>query len=373
MNKVSQIVFAVLVVFSFTIDIDAAEPVPMRLSSEQTARIAPSDRSPACATLAEGTAFSAMYVADGWYGLQVEETQGKLCWVPAKGVEQIKTRSAVLAVPLLIEAGRAVVTFLRDLFTGDLFKKKADIKIEPGTMVSILEEAADKVKIRTDGGQEGWIAREALSKIKEFTSTPQKDQGIWEGHQAVNTSGNLLLEVWVQKADGSAVQNYSELKLGDEYEIHARCSKDCFLRVTCETPAAGAVCQYGPNQFPGFTVSPRIAAGQDAWSYMLPPGMRFKVSEPVMSEDILRIEAISAEYSKPFYYVAGTDKGEGCASAGAGMATNAEGVTMDCSTRGGGFSRQGCGYRGGGFSATPQGQTNPVPEVVSQFVIKTLR
>ena len=373
MNRTSQIALVVLFVFLFTVDVSAAGPVPMRLSSEQTARVAPDDKAPSCATLAEGTTFTAAYVANDWYGFASEETAGKTCWVPAKNVEQVRTRSAVLAVPLLIEAGRAVVTFLRDLFTGDLFKKKADIKINPGDIVSILSEKADRVKIRTGAGQEAWIAREALTKIKEFSTVPEADQGAWSGHQPMQVKGDLLLEVWVQKPDGTPVANGDTLKLGDEYEIHARCSKDCFLRVTCETPAAGAVCQYSPNQFGGYSVSSRIAAAQDAWQYLLPSGVRFRVSEPVMSEDILRIEAISAEYGKPFYYVAGTDKGEGCASAGTGVATSADGVTTDCATRGGGFSRAGCGYRGGGFAVTNDGQTNPVPEVVSQFVIKTVK
>ena len=89
-----------------------------------------------------------------------------------------------------------------------------------------------------------------------------------------------------------------------------------------------------------------------------------------MSEDILRIEAVSAEARRPFYYVAGTDKGDGCASAGSG-AVMVQGALQDCATRGGGFSRVGCGYRGGGFSATPEGQLNPIPEVMSRFVINT--
>jgi len=371
MNRIVRI-FVCFFILLLTIPVFAADPVPMRLISDQTARVAPSDEAPVCAKLAKDSTFSVGFVAESWYGISSPETHGKLCWLPAKSMEQVRTRSAVLAVPILIEAGRAVVTFLRDLFTGDMFKKKASIKIDPGTMVSILEEAADKVKIRTDGGQEGWIAREALSKIKEFSTTPKTDQGAWEGHQIVQTSGNLMVEVWVLKADGSSVQNRTELRLGDEYEIHARCSKDCYLRITCETPAAGAVCQYGPNHLPGFTVSPRIPAGQDAWPYIVPQGVRYHVSEPVMNEDILRIEAISAEYGTPFYYVAGTDKGEGCASASIVKAKNEDGVQQGCATRGGGFSRQGCGYRGGGFSVSQEGQTNPIPEVVSLFIIKTV-
>lgn len=351
----------------------AAEPVSMRVTADQVARVAPSGEAAACATLPGDSHLSVSHATQGWYAFQSPETGGKLCWVPSTALEPVTTRSLALAVPLFIETGRVVVTFLRDLFTGRLFRKKTGLKLEPGTMLSVLEETADRLRVRTEQGQEGWIPRDATASVQQVARVPEFDQGVWAGHEAVKGNGDLFVEVWVQKADGSRVSNNGLLRLGDEYEIHARCSRDCYLRITCETPAAGAVCQYSPNQFPGFGISPRILAGQDAWGMILPPGVRFRVSEPVMSEDILRVEAVSAGHGKPFYFVSGTDKGDGCASAGPGASPQADGQMQGCGMRGGGFSYQGCGYRGGGFSATPQGQTNPIPELVTIVRIKTVR
>ena len=184
----------------------AGDPIPMNLLSDQTARIAPNEQSPVCVNLAEGSSIQARFVAEGWVGFASPETKGKTCWVRYDQVRQTKTRSAVLAVPLLVDAGRAVIGFLADLFTGRLFQKdQATLKIDPGTMVSVLEEAGEKVRIRTDAGQEGWIAKQALTKLKAYTVTPLGDQGVWEGHEPVSSSSGLLLDIWVQKADGTRI------------------------------------------------------------------------------------------------------------------------------------------------------------------------
>ncbi len=351
-----------------------SSPIVMHLVSNQTAYVAPNIKAEVCAELSANLQIKITFMADDWYGFTSPETKGKICWVNTKYVEQVvKTRSAALAVPLLIDAGMAVVRFFTDLFTDKLFKdSEKNIKLKSGDFVTVLEETKNKVKVRMKQGLEGWVPLTSLTKIKEISATPDMDQGIWVGHDLVVSNGEMRLDAWVQKVDGTRIPSSSLLTLGDEYEIHAICSKDCYLRITCETPAAEAVCQYSPNQIHGFKTSPKIPAGQDAWPFLLPQGIRFQVGEPVMGEDVLRVEAISAEHGKPFHFVSGSDKGEGCVVSGPGKAESATGL-KDCSTRGGGFSRVGCGFRGGGFSITAQGHTNPVPEVVNQITIRTQR
>ncbi|MBI5527626.1 MAG: hypothetical protein HY897_14940 [Deltaproteobacteria bacterium] len=320
----------------------AGDAIAFRVRSPAVARAAPDAKAKECGKLAVGAKVDASLVAGAWYGFAVAGDAERTCWIPANALEPVKTRGLpLLLVPLAVEAGCAVVKWVVDLFSGGNEKAKP-VKVEPG----------------------------ALSMVQELRQVPQADQGIWQAGAPSTATTSLTVEVWVQKADGAFVPSGGALRLGDEYEIHARCSRDCYVRVTCETPGAGAVCQYSPSRSAGFDVSPRIAAGEDAWPKLLPPGVRFKVSEPVMPEDVIRVEAVAADAGVPFRYVAGNDKGEGCV---AGTASATAGEVGMCDKPGAGATRTSCGYRGGGFSVTAAGMQNPVPDVVSLYVLKTIR
>jgi len=348
----------------------AGEGATFKVKSHVIARVAPHDKAPECVKLDAGATLDAGLVAAGWYGFKENTGKGRTCWAPADRLEPVKTRGLpLLLVPLAIEAGSAVVKWVVNLFSGAKEEAKP-VKVEPGAMVSIVERAKDRLKVRLGDGTIGWIAAEALSMVQELRQVPRADQAIWQASAPAVAAAALTVEAWVQKADGTVVPSGGTLRLGDEYEIHARCSQNCFIRVTCETPGAGAVCQYSPSQHQGFEVSPAIRAGEDAWPYLLPKGVRFKVSEPVMPEDVIRVEAVSAAAGIPFRYVAGSDKGEGCV---ASTAQAPAGGADTCGRPGAGAPRTSCGYRGGGFSVTAAGVQNPVPDVVSVYVLRTVR
>ncbi|MEW5851483.1 MAG: hypothetical protein AB2A00_22025 [Myxococcota bacterium] len=386
-----------LVGFFSTETAHAGLAVPMKTVRKTLSRFAPDMTAPECSPLNADTTVEVKLEAAGWFAVPAGP-RGKPCWVPGKDMVRPRTRAfgpdAVLTTKLA-EGVAAVLKTAADLIPapdapesvgalepgqdvevmetqGDYVRIRTDKgamgwvakkaladaaqavvktsqalasepgraggkgKVTPGDVVTVLKATKDYVKLKLADGSVGWAAAQSVAVMQEFAAVPPhlqapadeaaptsgKKAGSERGtderkETAMVTSasgaGELTVEMWLQKVDGTVLSDGAGLKEGDEYEVHVKCSQDCYLRVTGETPENNILCQYSPIHVKGWDVSPLIKAGEDAWPKLLPPGARYKVFPPVMTQDIVRVEAIPASAGvEPFRYVPGKGNAPGC-------------------------------------------------------------
>ena len=129
----------------------AAQSLQMRTKSATFARVAPSDKANKCASIATGKAISVAYTAGGWYGFSSPETGGKRCWLPVKDLDEVKTRGLpLLAVPLAIAAGEAIINWTADWFA-DETSGSAVKAVDSGGSVEILaRKGRSRIGVRDD-------------------------------------------------------------------------------------------------------------------------------------------------------------------------------------------------------------------------------
>jgi hypothetical protein len=340
--------------------LELGAPVAVSIAQATTARRAPAFDASACSEVGAGSEVPVSVAAVGWYGFQALAGSNQFCWVPEAALPRPGGTLPVRLKPL----NAAVALTDLPLFTGATGPAKLATGTRKGDVLAVAERHADRVAVRVPAGTTGWLAANTVFPVSGVEAVPVADQGIWQAAVAApapvsppSTQGSLTLDAWVQTADGGLIADGDTMTLGTEYEVHARCSVDCYLRITLETPEAGAVCQFSPNANAGLPTSPLVRAGEDAWTAISAVGLRFQVTEPIRSHDVLRVEAAPAS-GGPFVYVPANDAGEGCSYSGFDAAPN---------------SKAERGFRGGGFIAAPGGKRNPTPVNVFQMTIRTVK
>jgi Bacterial SH3 domain len=292
--------------------------------------------------LAEGTVVEVTHQAGEFW--RVELAAGKPGYIEAANLRQVQTKGGPL-VPLVVAAAAPVVKIVVTKVIA-WFKDMLGVKereIPPGTEMEVIERQGNGwVKVRTPDQQIGYIKQApTIVYLMPVAYAPQPMAGIWNGAQPIpQTAMGLTLRVEVRKIDGTYVPPNGLLKLGEQYRIYVTPSTDCYIRITCDTPGKGHVCQYYPNKFEGTQTSALFSGHKTYNAEMLPPGINFEVKEPIGPKDILRIEATRAA---PYNYV---KAGDGCATQEA--------------------------FRGGGFS-TAGTVVNPTAQVILEYPITTTR
>lgn len=381
---------------------------------------APSVNTPSCGELAAGSSTPSVLDADGFVGV----AQGKrTCWVESSKVSVSQSRALLGMLPLADVAVGVVTAGAQLVFSNPTLQENVTRVVE-GTAVTVLEQGAGVVKVKTPDGKIGWMVKKGLQDAVKAVSKTAEDvraapsagpriaglaPGQWltvlsnakgfaqvkledgtvgfvtetavatvkqlaplvasEGAlaaagalpggalvQAAAKAGSaaataipspagkdlqpapattevaidsvnptddaLVVRSWLQRQDGTRVDPGESLSEGEAYEVHAVCSRDCYVRVTGETPEMGIICQYSPNHVKGFDVSRLLRAGEDAWTGMLPTGAVFRVFPPLMTRDVVRVEAVPAQGGQPFRYVPTVSAGQGCTPNARGTGTS---------------------------------------------------
>ncbi len=311
--------------------------------------LAPVAGAPEVAKVEQGTLVEVTHQAGAYWRVQLPD--GKAGYVTASALKQVQTRGGPL-IPLLVMAAAPI---LKVVFTGVIkfFKKLLGISdatvAQADQVLSLGQEAmvvannpAGWLQVKLANGQVGYVQQSPqVVPLQPVQYAPSTVNTVYQGAQPIpQTATGLTLFVEVRRPDGTPVPAGSTLRIGDEYLIYVTPSADCFVRITCETPDFNHVFQYYPNQFPGTQTSAFFRGGYTYSAELLPQGIKFKVSEPIGRQDILRIEATTAG---PFTYVP-------------------EPVNGMPTVR----------FRGGGFSVSGN-VVNPTAQVVVEYPINTTR
>jgi len=324
-----------------------AGAAPFTVVDSTQALAAPASGAPAVADLNAGQMVEVSHQAGAYW--RVALPGGKAGYVPASALKQSEARAGLLA-PLVIAAaaplGKVVLSgainwFKQKIGLGSLATAQADQVLSLGQELFVLaREAGNWLKVKTAQGAIGYIqAAPTVVPLQTVQAAPAAFASVYQQSRPIPpTAYSLTLQVEIRKLDGTYVPPNGFLRKGEQYRIYLTPSADCYVRISCETPDHGHVCQYYPNRFPGTQTTMRLLAGRTYSTEFLPPGMNFQVVEPIGRRDIIRIEATTAA---PFHYVPHTD---GCAPTGV--------------------------HRGGGFSVAGQ-YINPTAQSVVVYPIQT--
>lgn len=326
----------------------SAAAAPFVVAKNTSLVAAPSADAPQIVPLAQGTLVEVTHQAGTYWRV---ETAGKTGYAPADALRQSQTKGGPL-VPLMVMAatplGKIVIAesigwFQKILGIDGKPMGKADEAISIGKELIVLaKEIGGWLKVKDESGKIGYVKDGAgVVYLQPVSYAGAQVSGIWKDSKPIPTDASALtLQVQVRKMDGTPVPPGATLRLGDEYRIYVTTSADAYVRITAETPDAGHVCQYYPNQFPGTQTSLLFKAGHTYSTELLPQGVNFKVSEPIGEKDLLRVEATTAA---PFHYVLA---GDGCAPT--------------------------VSFKGGGFSVAGDVK-NPTAQVVVEYFFYTTK
>ncbi len=341
-----KILFACLVAILLTVCPAWAAPFVVTLKTSLLS--APSPDAPTITSLEPGTVVEVTHQAGAYWRVEAAGNSG---YAPADALKQAQTKGGPL-VPLMVVAatplGKIVIAksigwFKKTLGLDDGTMDQADEAMTVGKELIVLaKEIGGWLKVKDESGKIGYVKDGPnVVYLQPVSYAGAPVSGIWKDSKPIPTEASTLtLQVQVRKMDGTPVPPGSALQMGDEYRIYVTTSADAHVRITAETPDAGHVCQYYPNQFPGTQTSLLFKAGHTYSTELLPQGVNFKVSEPIGAKDILRIEATTAG---PYHYVAA---GDGCAP------------TLT--------------FKSGGFSAAGDVK-NPTAQVVVEYPIVTTK
>lgn len=335
-------ILACLVFLLTLVLVKTAWCVPFSVKTSTPVYAGPAVTAPTIDQLSTGSIVDVDYEAGGYW--RVHTQKNKTGFVPVPTLTLVKTKGLAL-VPIIIAAAAPVAKAVLGKMAKWFLKKTgmdAGGELLPGQEFQVLsKEPGGWIKVLLPDGTNGFVKdSKDIVYLKPVTYADNQAAGMWKNSEAIPAnSAALALEVLVRKTDGTPVPSGATLKLGDSYKIFIKPTADCYIRITCETPDHQSACQYYPNQFQGTQTSSLFKAGYTYSAELLPPGIDFKVNTPIGKMDILRIEATSA---KPFSYVPAND---GCAP------------TVK--------------FKGGGFSVSTT-TVNPTPQVVVEYIIKTV-
>ena len=244
-------------------------------------------------------------------------------WVEDSAVQSGGTRGVfAFAVPILAAAGKFIVTEIKEWVTE---KGKEAAKNAMCGAVRAVRQEGDRVLVEAANGAQAWVEKKALAAVSTIMPSTSDSvvSDLLDGSEAPETPSGLTVEIRAFRPNGALVLPGETLRLDEEYGLEVRCSRDCYVRITAETPGQDALCQYYPNQFAGYTES-RLVSGNIWERALLPSDINyFAVREPIGEKDVIRVEAST---SRSYTYLPGGDRAEGCTA-----------ISM-VKTRGGGFA-----------------------------------
>jgi hypothetical protein len=246
-----------------------------------------------------------VWIEDSWCG-----------WVKADALSaevyyDSNNRSlALLLAPLITTFGEILVNKTIKWFDGSSSQL-------PCGQLEIYQETMNKFRITTPDGMSGYVNPNDVTTVSPVFSAQSRQQvsQLMVGGKLPENSGHtpgLMVEGRLLRPNGQIIWPSETLQLGEAYDIAIHCSRDCYVRITCETPEFDNTCQYHPSGLNDFKKSRKIKGGEWVQGVFLPSGVYFQVREPLSSYDLIRIEANT--YA-PYSFLPGAD-GDGCASRG---------------------------------------------------------
>lgn len=322
----------------------SASAAPFTTKSSTNVQAAPALGTPTITSLSSGTIVEVTHQAGDYWRVQTPD--GKTGYVKADALQPTKTKGVGVGT-LIVAAGTPIIKVVVTKVIG-WFKKLLGIKdkdLEIGKELIVLAKESGFLKVKDVNGAIGYIKDnpKVVIPLQPVTyadnSNNQLDWALAGAKPIPATANGLTVQVEVRKTNGTPViAGQTPLQLGDEYDIYISTSADAYVRVTAETKGMGNVCQYYPNHLPGTQQSILFKAGYTYSGELLPPGVHYKVSEPIGVADVIRVEANT--YA-PYKYV---NKPQGC-------------VPM---TKGPGFGMA-------------SGVQNPTAQVVVEYEIRTVK
>jgi len=317
--------------------------VPFVATKDTSLLIAPSQEAQVIALLNAGEKAEVTALAGEYYKINTEN--GAVGYVKMTNLERVRQKDVPL-VPIVIGSSNDTkkIVVIKPVKLINLMYSEAPKNILPGTEMTVSKKQSNKNSywaMPNDGGYPGWVSKTDAETIRPISLATEEIRPLW-GKGGVVSASSLGIMVWLERLDGTMIDDDTVLKIGDSYHIMVKADRDCYIRITSETPELKGFCQYYPNYFPGYTKSVKLQAGKVYSSEFLPPGRYFQVGEPIGTYDLIRVEATT---EKPFIFISRGVQNQGCQSP---------------PTRGGTF-----------VNVEDIADQNPVPEVVVEQKVKT--